>query len=102
MCRVRAAHLGPLPPERFGPGLACQVCAVLRVQGQPDGEMFLSGWPAVLPDGLLQVRLILTSFHLTAVNVRYDVSGKSFVLLLHIIYLRVSVELKCAQSIGCV
>lgn len=55
LCRVRTAHLGPVPPQRAGQSLARQVRAVLRVQLQPDREVLLQGREALLQNGLFQV-----------------------------------------------
>ena len=55
LCRVRAAHPGPVPPQRAGPSLARQVRAVLRLQLQPHREVLLQGREALLQNGLFQV-----------------------------------------------
>ncbi len=55
LCRVRAAHPGPVPPQRAGPSLARQVRPVLRVQLQPHREVLLQGRKALLQNGLFQV-----------------------------------------------
>ena len=41
LCRVRAAHPGPVPAQRAGPRVAREVRPVLRLQPQPHGEVLL-------------------------------------------------------------
>lgn len=53
--RLRAAHPGPVPAQRAGQSLACQVRPVLRMQLQPDREVLLPGRKALLQNGLFQV-----------------------------------------------
>lgn len=55
LCRLRAAHPGPVPAQRAGQSVARQVRAVLRVQLQPYREVLLQGWQALLQNGLFQV-----------------------------------------------
>lgn len=56
LCRLRAAHPGPVPAQRAGQSLARQVRAVLRVQLQPHREVLLQGRQALLQNGLFQVK----------------------------------------------
>ena len=55
VCGLRQAHPGQVPAQRTGAHVARRVCALLRLQRQPHGQMLQSRGQALLQERLLQV-----------------------------------------------
>ena len=62
MCGMRQADYGQVSIQRIRPGLACGLCAMLRLQESFTGEVFLEGGQAFLQKRFFQVSLELYLF----------------------------------------
>ena len=60
VCRLRTANRGPISVERIGQTVACEMCAMLRLQSKVGGKVLFERREALLQKRLFQVSLIIT------------------------------------------